>query len=140
MLALLLFIICSSILVLSKSSSATASAKNKLLSIKGGLVPQADKVGDEYYEKYELDYGKKDTKRFAGSLRGFIDIHKLKGLQEKDPFLKWWNKHLEEGPSEVTGRLKPIYVSYYILNLCVKFILFLLIIVHRPLILEAKQI
>ena len=112
-----------------------------LLTIRGGLVPQADKVGGEYYEKYDLDYGTDDKSRYAGALRGFLDITKLQGLKEKDPFLKWWNKHLEEGPSEVTGRLKPIYVSYYnILNLYVKFILFLLIIVHRPLISEAKQI
>lgn len=87
---------------------------SNLFTIRGGLVPQADKVGGEYYEKYELDYGTDDKRRFAGALRGFLDITKLQGLKEKDPFLKWWNKHLEEGPSEVTGRLKPIYVNIFI--------------------------
>ena len=31
-------------------------------------------------------------------------------MPESDPFLRWWNKYLEEGPSEeINGRLKPFY-------------------------------
>jgi hypothetical protein len=80
--------------------------------MKGGAVPQADKVGGEYYEKFELDYGSEDRVRFAGALRGFIRTGKISSLHENDPFFKWWNEYLEKGPTtDVRDRIKPIYVS-----------------------------
>lgn len=97
------------------SFAAAAGAKMYgagLLKYRGGLVPQASEVGDDYYEKFELDYGCEDDVRTAGSMRGFITAGKLSSLPEKDPFLKWVNEHLESGPEEAVGRIKPYYVSY----------------------------
>ncbi len=82
-----------------------------ILRLRGGLVPQAEEGGDiDYYDKFKLDYGSDDTKRNAGAMRGFLPSGRLSSLPESDPFLKWWNKHLEDGPSEeINGRLKPFY-------------------------------
>jgi hypothetical protein len=82
-----------------------------LLSSLGALVPQAKGEGSDYYEQFHLDYGTKDNKRFAGSMRGFITSGKLSGLPETDPFFKWLNEHLEKGPEPVSGRLKPFYAA-----------------------------
>ena len=85
------------------------------LDIRGGSVPAASKVGGEYYEKFELDYGRDDKKRYAGSLRGFIKTGQLVNSKEKDAFISWWNQYLEKGPAEeLSGRIKPFYVSIVI--------------------------
>lgn len=86
-----------------------AFADCNIFGIRGGLVPQADEKGD-YYEKFILDYGSDDKRRVAGALRGFIRTGRVSNLQEVDPFLKWWNQYLEEGPQPPVGRLKPFYV------------------------------
>lgn len=88
----------------------SSTSSSIVFNIKGGSVPEASKVGGEYYEKYELDYGSKDNVRLAGSLRGFVRSGKISNMKEKDPFLKWWNQYLEKGPSDTSGRVKPIYV------------------------------
>ena len=80
-------------------------------SIRGGYVPQADGIGGDYYEKFQLDYGIIDDTRVAGATRGLIQGGKLLSLPESDPFLKWINEHLEKGPEETNGRIKPYYVS-----------------------------
>ena len=41
------------------------------------IVPQAEGNGGAYFEKFELDYGSKDKRRVAGSLRGLLDISKI---------------------------------------------------------------
>lgn len=76
-------------------------------------VPAAEGPnGQGYFEKFELDYGTKDNKRIAGAMRGFLPHESLSNLPESDPFCKWWNKYLEEGPSEdLKGRLKPFYAA-----------------------------
>ena len=82
--------------------------------IRGGLVPQADEAGGDYYEQFELDYGTADKKRVAGATRGFIRSGKLAGLPENDPFKKWLNQHLEKGAEPIAGRIKPFYVSFFL--------------------------
>lgn len=88
-----------------------ASGSGLLMASLGALVPQAKGEGSDYYEQFHLDYGTKDNKRFAGSLRGFITSGKLAGLPESDPFFEWLNEHLEKGPEPVSGRLKPFYAA-----------------------------
>lgn len=87
----------------------------RVLGLRGGLVPEAEddgKGGVSYYDKYELDYGSGDTRRYAGAMRGFLPSGRLSSLPESDPFLKWWNRHLEKGPDEeLEGRLKPFYAA-----------------------------
>ena len=93
-----------------------------LLSLRGGLVPQANENGDDYYEQFELDYGCNDNVRVAGSLRGMIKSGRLSSLPESDPFIRWLNQHLESGPQQPEGRIKPYYVCRYHLSiLYVKF-------------------
>jgi hypothetical protein len=94
-------------------SSEVGVAQGKILTIRGGLVPQASEAGGDYYEQFELDYGSADKRRVAGALRGFIRSGKLASLPEYDPFLKWLNDHLEKGPEPVSGRLKPFYVRHF---------------------------
>lgn len=89
-------------------------ATHNVIDIRGGLVPQADSEGGDYYEKFELDYGSEDKSRIAGSLRGFIASGKIAGLTENDPFFKWWNQYLETGPEPIKGRLKPFYVRFLV--------------------------
>ena len=81
------------------------------MSLRGGIVPQASEVGGDYYEKFKLDYGRKDRIRNAGALRGFVEGGNVANLPEKDPFLKWLNEHMENGRQPITGRLKPFYVN-----------------------------
>jgi hypothetical protein len=83
-----------------------------LLSLKGGLVPQASDGGKDYYEQFALDYGNEDNIRNAGALRGFLKSGSVKSLPESDPFLKWLNDHLEKGPQPLSGRVKPFYVCF----------------------------
>ena len=112
LLVLFLSSICSLMIV-----SGFAKSYVKVLSLRGGLVPEAEDdngngVGVSYYDKYELDYGSDDTQRFAGAMRGFLPSGKLSALPESDPFLKWWNQYLENGPDEeLEGRLKPFYAA-----------------------------
>ena len=96
------------------SSSSASFSIDKVLSISGGLVPQANGQNGDYYEKYVLDYGSEDNRRMAGYLRGFLSSGSLSKLTEKDPFLKWLNVHLEQGPDgspTSSGRLKPFYAA-----------------------------
>ena len=97
-------------LILFFGNSKCSTSVTELFKIRGGSVPEASKVGGEYYEKYELDYGSKDNVRIAGALRGFVKSGKISNMKEKDPFLKWWNEYLEKGPSDLSGRIKPFYV------------------------------
>ena len=92
-------------------SSGESTSMPMILRLRGGLVPQADEAdGRDYYEKFNLDYGSDDTKRNAGAMRGFLSSGRLSSMPESDPFLKWWNRHLEDGPAEeFQGRLKPFY-------------------------------
>jgi hypothetical protein len=107
---LALFVI--SMLSLSWAGIPGTSTMGTLLGLRGGLVPQADEDGKNYYEKFELDYGSDDTRRNAGAMRGFLPPGRLSALPESDPFLKWWNEYLEKGPAEeLTGRLKPFYAA-----------------------------
>ena len=92
------------------SSGFSLSKNSPVLDLRGGLVPQADEAGGDYYEQFELDYGGVDKKRVAGATRGFIRSGKLAGLPESDPFKKWLNQHLEKGAEPVSGRVKPFYV------------------------------
>ena len=94
------------------SSAHSGDISRSLFQIRGGLVPQADEAGGDYYEQFELDYGTADKKRVAGATRGFIRSGKLAGLPESDPFKKWLNQHLEKGAEPVSGRIKPFYVSF----------------------------
>jgi hypothetical protein len=102
-------------LVASLLSVSESSLFNKVLALRGGLVPtaeEADKSGSNYYDKYELDYGCDDTRRYAGAMRGFLPTGSLSALPEGDPFLKWWNEYLEKGPDEeLEGRLKPFFAA-----------------------------
>ena len=91
-------------------NSCGVSPNSPLFHLRGGLVPQADEAGGDYYEQFELDYGGADKKRVAGATRGFIRSGKLAGLPESDPFKKWLNQHLEKGAEPVSGRIKPFYV------------------------------
>lgn len=93
------------------SSARPDGLSSSFLQIRGGLVPQADEAGGDYYEQFELDYGTADKKRVAGATRGFIRSGKLASLPESDPFKKWLNQHLEKGAEPVSGRIKPFYVS-----------------------------
>jgi hypothetical protein len=93
------------------SDAGSISLGRSFFEIRGGLVPQADEAGGDYYEQFELDYGSADKRRVAGATRGFIRSGKLAGLPESDPFKKWLNQHLEKGAEPISGRVKPFYVS-----------------------------
>ena len=95
------------------SSTATSSSTHStILRLRGGKAPQGnDNSASDYYDKFELDYGKKDKVRVAGAIRGFLPAGKISDLPESDPFLKWLNEHMETGPTPIEGRLKPFYVS-----------------------------
>ena len=74
----------------------------------GSMV--SDSAGDDYYERYSLDYGCDDNSRIAGSMKGFIRTGRLSGLPESDPFFKWLNDKLEKGSEAPAVRVKPYYV------------------------------
>ena len=93
------------------STTATTTSTAAVLMLRGGLVPQANEAGGDYYEQFELDYGSADKRRVAGALRGFIKSGKIGALPESDPFLKWLNENLENGPETPPGRLKPFYAA-----------------------------
>ena len=76
-------------------------------------MPQASDVGEDYFEKFQLDYDCVDSIRVAGSTRGLIPNGKLSNLPTSDPFIRWLNEHLELGREDLTGRVKPYYVSSY---------------------------
>ena len=86
-------------------------SQSMLYILRGGLVPEANGVDAEYYEKFRLDYGCDDNVRIAGSMRGLISSGSLALLLEGDPFLRWLNEKLEKGPQPPKGRVKPYYVS-----------------------------
>lgn len=73
-------------------------------------VPESGKNGD-YYEKYVLDYGRKDNKRNAGSLRGLIPSGSINSLRTNDPFIGYLNRFLEQGPGSDgnNNRIKPFF-------------------------------
>ena len=73
-------------------------------------VPEAGKNGD-YYEKYVLDYGRKDNKRNAGSLRGLVPSGSISSLRTNDPFIGYLNRYLEQGAGgdSNNNRIKPFY-------------------------------
>lgn len=74
-------------------------------------MPAANENGEEYYENFNLDYGKDDNVRIAGSVRGLIKAGKIGALPTADPFIKWLNEHLEIGTEELQGRIKPYYAA-----------------------------
>jgi len=80
---------------------------NNLFHIRGGAAAPIVTGGGEYYDQFDLDYGKADNARIAGSMRGFLQTGKLTSLEEKDSFLKWLNNHLETGPEPLEARTKP---------------------------------
>lgn len=90
-----------------------------VLSIRGGArrprsrKPKGSSSGGsgEYYEQFDLDYGREDNERLAGAMRGFIKTGNIAKLKEDDPFLSWWNQYLESGRDPVEGRLKPFYAA-----------------------------
>ena len=100
------------VLAVLSATANCATLNGAFFELRGGLVPQADETGGDYYEQFELDYGTKDNKRVAGATRGFIRSGKLAGLPESDPFKKWLNQHLEKGSEPISGRIKPFYVSF----------------------------
>lgn len=71
----------------------------------------SDTDDNGYYERFPLDYGCDDNIRIAGSMKGFIRTGRLSGLHESDPFFKWLNEKLENGPEAPSNRVKPYYVS-----------------------------
>ena len=93
------------------SSNASKLHSNNIFDIRGGLVNAADENTGDYYEQFELDYGKIDRERHAGSLRGFLKTGAITSLPEADPFRKWLNAHLEKGHKELKGRVKPFYAA-----------------------------
>ena len=92
-------------------SESESSRIHYIVSLTGGLSKAADDLEGDYYEQFTLDYGKQDTERSAGSLRGFLKYGALSKLPENDPFKKWLNHHLEKGPEEIKGRIKPFYAA-----------------------------
>ncbi len=101
------FLIYLSILILDVGHS------HSLYSIRGGLVPQANEQGGEYFELFDLDYGCDDRVRNAGFMKGFIPTGNLITKSERDPFFTWLNEHLEKGnevSSSSSRRIKPFYV------------------------------
>jgi hypothetical protein len=105
------WILCLAVFLLQCLNGSYAETVHRLLTLRGGLVPQASDKGGEYYEKFELDYGCDDKIRNAGALRGFIKSGSLINLPQSDPFLKWLQEHLEKGNMATSGRIKPFYVS-----------------------------
>lgn len=103
-------------MAVSSASTNHVALSGPFFELRGGLVPQADETGGDYYEQFELDYGSKDNRRVAGATRGFIRSGKLAGLPESDPFKKWLNQHLEKGSEPISGRIKPFYVSFILLD------------------------
>ena len=99
------------VLLLVLSVVTVVSCSNTFLTLRGGLVPQAEGAGADYYEKFTLDYGCEDNTRIAGSTRGLIKSGKLSTLPTSDPFIKWLNEHLDIGEEELTGRVKPYYAA-----------------------------
>jgi hypothetical protein len=87
---------------------------NLVISLRGGLVPQASETGGDYYEQFDLDYGCKDSVRISGFLKGLVKTGALIEKTETDPFLRWLNAHLESGVTGEAGpkRIKPFYVSF----------------------------
>lgn len=119
---LTLFYIALVLIVLCTSSVATyknTRSINRCLSMRGGLVPQADSIGGQYIELLEdIDYGVTDSTRQAGSLKGLVKPGRLASLPEKDPFLRWLYEQLEKGPAlsdrltpTSSNRLKPFYAA-----------------------------
>jgi hypothetical protein len=108
LLSLLKTIIFGSVLF-SPSSVSADNSFPRILSIRGGLIPPPpeDGSGIDFYENFELDYGRVDRERQAGSMRGFLKTGALSSLPESDPFKKWLNKHLETGAKPFKGRVKP---------------------------------
>ena len=106
----LLVLLLSYLIVTYCSSSVFPSVMN----VRGGgqIGPRPNTLNeDDYYDQFELNYGSKDRIRQAGSLRGFLKRGSLGSLPEKDPFLSWMNKYLEDGPAVIKGRLKPYYIA-----------------------------
>lgn len=92
-------------------NDADSTRMRYILSLTGGLSKAADDMKTDYYEQFTLDYGKQDNERSAGSLRGFLKAGALDKISESDPFKKWLNDHLEKGPEEIKGRIKPFYAA-----------------------------
>ncbi len=80
------------------------------LALRGGAQLPEARDASEYYDQFHLDYGRDDSSRLAGSLRGFIKVGNLSKLPQSDLFLKWLYEHLEKGPEPINNRLKPFYV------------------------------
>jgi hypothetical protein len=99
------------LIVLILVQCSDCSNSNNVITLRGGLVPQAAEPGAEYYEKFTLDYGGADNKRIAGAMRGFISSGVLPNLPESDPFMKWLNNHLDKGMEPISGRIKPFYAA-----------------------------
>jgi hypothetical protein len=93
-------------------SIISCGSLQKLFQFRGGLVPEAsDSSPDEYYDRFELDYGTNDNKRIAGALKGFVKTGALASLPESDSFMKWVFEHLEKGPETPKNRLKAYYAA-----------------------------
>ena len=109
----LICVIFSITIIILNSTCINSNHYNYLLNLRGGAVPQASPSsnGDDYYEKFHLDYGCEDNIRIAGSMKGLIKSGKLSNLHENDKFLKWLNQKLEIGSELPTSRVKPYYVS-----------------------------
>lgn len=86
------------------------SSLERWKNVRGGWVPTAQDGGDDYFEQFKLDYGKDDSRRIAGALRGFVKSGKLSGLPHQDAFVRWLHKYVEEGPQTGSGRLKAYHV------------------------------
>jgi len=93
------------------ASCISIQKHRSLLFLRGGLVPQADEDEKNYFEQYDLDYGCNENVRNAGSLRGQIKEGALTNLPQSDAFLKWFNGHLESGPTPMVDRVKAYYVK-----------------------------
>ena len=101
-----------SVLLIFHTSIAVSSWESNIFELRGGLVHPADEnLKGDYYEQFELDYGSVDIERNAGALKGFIKTGAIASLPESDPFKRWLNEHLENGPAEVKGRIKPFFAA-----------------------------
>eukprot|EP01041_Mallomonas_annulata_P005764 gene5764-11652_t len=96
-------------IILSITSFTSYSSSFNILHLRGGAMKARKEGSPEYYDQFDLDYGKDDNARIAGALRGFLKTGKLANREEDDLFLKWMNVHLETGPEPLDARTKPFY-------------------------------
>ena len=83
-----------------------------------GFLPEGDKDGMNYFERFDLDYDEdaNQTVRVGGRMAGFLFPGALNKLQfrVKDPIHMWFLDRLQNGTFKSSERLKPFFVSYHL--------------------------